>query len=113
MDPACASRRAALFTAAENGVRLRVRLSPKASHSRILGVAAEADGGSALKVAVTAAPENGKANAALIRLLAKEWKLAKTTITLIAGATDRRKSLLINGDPAALLRRLKERLDHE
>ena len=53
-------------------------------------------------------PEDGKANAALIRLLAKEWRLAKSSLEIIQGATDRRKTLLISGDGAELAARLDE-----
>lgn len=90
------------FSPAADGVRLRVRLTPRARRSRIEGLAAEADGSLALKVAVTAVPEKGRANEALIRLLADEWHLPRTAITLAAGATDRRKLLHLAGDPAAL-----------
>lgn len=85
-----------------------MRLTPKAARDRVAGLADEADGGVVLKVAVTAVPENGKANAALIKLLAKEWKLAKTTIAVVAGATDRRKTLLVAGDPDRLMTLLQD-----
>jgi uncharacterized protein YggU (UPF0235/DUF167 family) len=96
------------------GVRVFVRLTPKASRNAVQGRAPEADGGVVLKVAVTAVPENGKANQALVKLLAKEWKLPKSALTITAGATDRRKTLLIeHDDPAALLRHLTDRIsDH-
>jgi hypothetical protein len=94
------------YTVTERGLRLAVRLTPKAGRTRIEGLAAEARGGSAIKVAVTAAPENGKANAALIKLLAKEWRLPKTTIAIERGATARRKTLAIAGDGAELAERL-------
>lgn len=94
---------------AEDGVRLFVRLTPKASRNRIEGVAAEAGegGGAVLKVSVTAVPEAGKANQALIALLAKTWKLPKTAIAIASGATDRRKTLFIRGEAASLRRRLQ------
>ncbi len=96
------------MTAAAGGVRLAVRLTPKASRNRIDGIAAEADGTPVLKVAVTAVPENGKANQALIALLAKSWKLAKSSFTITGGATDRRKTLFIEGDAEELRRRVAE-----
>lgn len=89
----------------EGGVRVFVRLVPKASSDRIVGVAAEADGGSALKVAVTAVPEDGKANARLVSFLAKSLKLAKTDIAIVSGATQRRKVLLVRGDAKDVRRR--------
>lgn len=95
---------------AADGVRLFVRLTPKASRSSVQGLAEEADGRCVLKVTVTAVPENGKANEALVKLLAKAWKLPKTAISITAGATDRRKTLLVQGDPAVLLDLLSERI---
>jgi uncharacterized protein YggU (UPF0235/DUF167 family) len=91
------------FVAAANGVTARIRLTPGASANRIAGLVAEADGGVALKVTVTAVAEDGKANAALIDLLARRWHLAKRDLALIAGATSRRKLLHITGEAAPLL----------
>ena len=94
------------LTVAEGGVRLAVRLTPKASRNKIDGVVADADGGAVLKVMVTTVPEDGKANAALIALLSKSWKIAKSHVTIIQGATDRRKTLFIEGDADDLRRRI-------
>lgn len=85
-----------------SGVRLSLRVTPKARRAGIGGIAEDADGGAALKVSVTAAPEDGKANDAVIRLLAKTWHLPKSSFSVISGATGRRKVLAISGDPAAL-----------
>lgn len=90
-----------------DGVRVAVKLTPKASQDRIQDIAEEADGTLVLKVGVTAAPEGGKANAALIKLLAKTWKLPKSAIHLVSGAADRRKVLRITGAPDSLLLRLE------
>ena len=94
--------------AAAGGVRVQVRLTPKASRDRIDGLAAEADGGTVLKVSVTTVPEDGKANAALIKLLSKEWRVPKSTIDIVQGATDRRKVLHITGETGDLLARLDQ-----
>ena len=88
------------------GVFLSVRLTPKAKAARIGPVVADDAGRAALKVAVTEAPEKGKANDALIRLLAKSWRLPKTAITVVRGATDRNKTLKIEADAAAIARHL-------
>jgi uncharacterized protein YggU (UPF0235/DUF167 family) len=85
-----------------DGLCLRVRLTPKARRSAIDGLMAEADGSVVLKVAVTAVPEKGRANEALIELLAREWHIPRSSITLESGATDRRKVLHLAGDPMAL-----------
>lgn len=99
------------FAAAGAEVRVAVRLTPKASRVAILGLAPEAGGGMALKVAVTAPPEDGKANAALIKLLAKSWRLPKSAFAIIRGATDRHKLIAIAcADPVeahALAERLR------
>jgi uncharacterized protein YggU (UPF0235/DUF167 family) len=68
---------------------------------------ADADGRCALKVAVTTIPEGGKANAAVIALLAKSWRVPKSSITIRSGATAQRKILRIEGDGAALMRRIE------
>ncbi|HLO79002.1 MAG TPA: DUF167 family protein [Magnetospirillum sp.] len=90
------------------GVRVQIRLTPKAARDRVDGLAPEADGGTVLKVSVTTVPEDGKANAALIKLLSKEWRVPKSTIDIVQGATDRRKVLLITGEPQELQARLDQ-----
>ena len=87
---------------------MRIRLTPRAARSRVEGVGAGADGGAVLKVAVTAPPEKGKANAAMITLLAKAWRLPKTTMAITAGATARRMTLLVAGDAKVLVARLNQ-----
>ena len=77
------------------GLHIHIRLTPKASRDAILGWVAGADGQPVLKVSVTAVPEKGKANDALIALLAKSWKLPKGAILLVRGETDRNKTLIL------------------
>ena len=98
------------ISAARDGVRVRVRLTPRASANRVVGLVAEADGGVALKIMVTAAAEDGKANDALVALIARAWHLAKSTIAIVAGAADRRKTLHIAGSPTRLLPALEARI---
>ena len=86
-------------------MRLAVKVIPKASSERIVGISADANGAFWLKVAVTAAPEDGKANARLVALLAKSMKIAKRDISLIQGAAQRNKALLIKGASADDLER--------
>lgn len=96
------------YAATADGVRLAVHLVPKAKAGRILGLRAAAGGGGALRIAVAAAPENGAANAALLRLLADALRLPRRDLTLLHGATDRRKLVHIAGTPAALMAKLDE-----
>jgi uncharacterized protein (TIGR00251 family) len=83
-----------------------LRLQPGARSTGIDGLGELADGTVVLKVRVTEPPEGGKANAALVKLLARTWKLPKTAIRIVAGQGRRQKTLLIAGDPAALETRL-------
>ena len=98
------------FTAAADGVRLAVRLTPKASAARLVGIVEDGAGGAVLKAAVTAPAEAGKANEALLSLLAKTLGLRRAALSLALGASDRRKLVHIAGDPAALAAALEERL---
>jgi len=89
-------------------VKISVRLAPRGRADKIAGVVAGADGKPALKVTVTAPPEKGRANAALIALLAKAWRLPKTSLTVAAGTASRNKTVAIAGDADALMQRLTE-----
>ncbi|NKB59596.1 MAG: DUF167 domain-containing protein [Alphaproteobacteria bacterium] len=91
-----------------DGATAAIRLTPKAKKNRVTGTVCQADGSSALKVEVTAAPERGKANAALIALLAKAWRLPKSAFTLTMGTTNRWKTIHIAGDPDTLKQTLDE-----
>jgi uncharacterized protein len=91
------------ISAVPNGVRVRVRLQPRASHDRIVG-----QHGDALKAQVTAAPVDGAANAALERLLARVAAVPASAVRVVVGAKSRDKVLeVITRDPAALISRLR------
>lgn len=89
------------------GIIVSVRLTPKASANAVQGLAPNATGGEALKIQVTAVPEGGKANQALIKLLSKEWKIAKSRLEIVSGAAERNKSVLVRGAPKDLQNRLE------
>ncbi|MCB1538349.1 MAG: DUF167 domain-containing protein [Rhodospirillales bacterium] len=81
-------------------VILRVRLTPNAARMGIGGVFTDADGRAWLRASVTVVPEKGRANAALIEMLAKKLKIRKSAFTILSGETDRHKTLRIEGiDP--------------
>ena len=69
---------------------LPVRAQPGA---RSAGIRGEQDG--ALKVSVTQAPEKGKANKAILELLAKQLRLRKSQLELISGETSHQKRFLV------------------
>lgn len=67
------------------GAQIAVRVTPKAARNRIV-----LDDGQ-LRIYVTVVPEGGKANDAVLKLLAKALGLPKSGITLLRGATSRDK----------------------
>ena len=89
------------------GLRLAVRLTPNGGRDCVDGLETGADGGLLLKARVTAVPEDGKANKALVRLLADVLRVPKSSITIVTGQTARNKSLRIEGDPEALITKLR------
>jgi uncharacterized protein YggU (UPF0235/DUF167 family) len=95
------------FVPSAGGLGIRVHARPGARRDAIEGLRAEADGSVALRVSVRAAPEDGKANAAIAKLLAATWEVPKSRLRLTAGATDRRKLFVLEGDPAALAAQLQ------
>ena len=90
------------------GVALAVRLTPKGGRDAIDGVQVLADGRPVLRVRVSAAPTDGEANTALIRLVAKAVGVPPRDIALVSGATGRLKRLLISGDGPTLLAALEK-----
>ena len=74
------------------GATLAVRAQPGAKRNAVLGEQA-----GALKVAVTAPPEDGRANAALTELLRDWLGLKRSQVELAGGATNRNKTFLIRG----------------
>ena len=71
---------------------LAVRVQPGASRERVVGMM-----GDALKVAVNAPPEKGKANRAVEKLLAKALGLPQSSVRVTAGASSRRKTVRVDG----------------
>ena len=83
-----------------NGVLLPIQAQPKARKNGLVGIH---DG--RLKVAVTQAPEKGKANLALVKLLASSLGVRRSQIELVSGATSSKKTFLITGVEMQDLRR--------
>jgi uncharacterized protein (TIGR00251 family) len=75
-----------------DGAILAVRAQPGARKNAVVG-----EHGGALKVAVTAPPEDGRANAALVEVI-REWLCVKRSqVELVGGLTNRNKQFLIRG----------------
>ncbi|MGQ0446077.1 MAG: DUF167 family protein [Beijerinckiaceae bacterium] len=81
---------------------LSVRLTPKSSRDEICGIEQFADGRAVLKVRVRAAPEGGKANEALVRLLAKVLRIPAGAVSIEAGVSSRLKTVRLAGDSRSL-----------
>ncbi len=95
-----------------DGIDVFVRLTPKSSLDRLEGVEESADGRGHFKARVRAAPENGLANAALVKVVAKTLGTPVSAISVAAGSTSRLKTLRVTGDPdtlAATVERLMKR----
>ena len=90
------------FRLRDNGIDVFVRLTPKAALDRIDSVETAADGRSHLKARVRAIPENGAANAALERMLAKALGVPLSAVSVVAGGTSRLKTLRVVGEPTTL-----------
>ncbi|MEA2026686.1 MAG: DUF167 domain-containing protein [Chloroflexota bacterium] len=77
-----------------------LRVTPRSSRDAVEGV----DDEGALRVRVTAAPADGAANKAVIKLVAKALGVPKSALTLVSGASSRHKRLRLDGFDAALVR---------
>ncbi len=90
-----------------DSIRLSVRLIPIAAQNKIHGWTEDSEGEKTLKISVTTAPEKGKANKALINLLAKEWKIPKSDIQIVKGEKTRNKALILNNISKSPLDRIE------
>jgi uncharacterized protein len=89
------------------GVRAALKVTPRAVSSGVQGIEVDDAGRGYLAVRVNAPPQGGRANAALIKLLARRWRLPQRDLEVISGASARRKVLQIHGAPDALIARLE------
>lgn len=98
---------ASLFSHRAEGLAIAVRVQPRARKTGVLGLVERTDGRLALKLGVAEPPEQGRANAAVIALLAKAWRLPKGDFAVVAGAASRDKMLLLRGSAESLQARLE------
>jgi len=87
-------------------VLVRVKVQPRARRN-VLGGVVPASDGPRLKLQVTEAPEDGRANRAACALLAEALGIAPSAVQVVAGAAAREKMLAVAGDPAAIAARLE------
>jgi uncharacterized protein (TIGR00251 family) len=96
------------WTATAGGILLVVRLTPKGGRDAIDGVEELSDGRAVLKARVRAAPSEGEANAALVKLIARALGVAPRDVAIVAGDTARIKRLKIAGSAPTLMAALEK-----
>ena len=88
--------------ASKGGIYLRVHVQPGAKRAGPCGMY-----GDALKIAVRQMAQDGRANRALLELVADGLGIARARVRLAGGAASRKKRLFVEGDAEALIRRLR------
>jgi uncharacterized protein (TIGR00251 family) len=92
-EPSAATVAGLLAPAADGtGWIVPVRAQPKARRAEVVGLH-----GAAVKIAVTAPPDKGRANEALLDLASAAWNLKRSQVALRTGATSPHKTLLVTG----------------
>ncbi|PYM33773.1 MAG: DUF167 domain-containing protein [Candidatus Rokuibacteriota bacterium] len=85
--------------AAPPAARLRVRVEPRASRDEVVGWREET-----LRLRVSAPPLEGRANAAVVDLIARAAGVARSAVSVVAGERSRDKLVRVAGVSAAALR---------
>ncbi len=98
---------APFYTVDGNCVRIRIRLSPGAKSEGFGSIFVDGEGKAWLKASVRAVPEDGRANAGIIKLLAKFLGIAKSAVIHAGGQTSRMKVFEVPAS-AGILSQLKE-----
>ena len=81
----------------EGGIRLAVRVTPRAKKSAIAGMTVAADGKSVLSVRLAAPPVDGAANKALVEFLATTIGVPRSAVRIVSGETSRHKMVSVTG----------------
>ncbi len=94
-----------------DGIALSVRLTPKASANELIGLRDSSDGSHVLAIKVTAVPDKGKANKALIKLISKSLRVPAGKVELLWGHSSRNKEVLVRGEPNAIMAAINKWLE--
>ncbi len=79
----------------KNGIKIHLKVTPNAVKSKICDIIDGEFGQKILRVRIAAVADNGKANKALLKFMAKEWGIAPSRIKILSGETSRIKTLLV------------------
>lgn len=93
------------FEICENGLLLRVYVSPGAKRTAVVGLHNQM-----VKIAIKEKAVEGAANEALRKFLAETFKISKSSVTLIRGETSRQKVVKVSGESKNLLAQLNQAL---
>jgi uncharacterized protein (TIGR00251 family) len=96
--------RAKCYRLSPAGLSLFVRVTPNAGRDVIEGMELRDDGSAVLRVRVKAVPDKGKANAAVVGLIARAMGMPKSAVSVASGETARLKTLALVGDGDELAR---------
>ena len=83
-------------------MQIKIKVYPKSSNNSIIGLR-----NNVLIIKTTSAPDKGKANEAVIKLLSKKFKIPKSTISIVSGQASQNKTILIEADIKNLLQQIK------
>lgn len=89
-----------------DGLTLAVKVQPKSRRPGLQGCAPAADG-VRLRIGVSEAAEDGRANRAACGVLAETLDVPRSAVTVLTGHTSREKTLHVQGDPLALAKKLE------
>jgi uncharacterized protein YggU (UPF0235/DUF167 family) len=95
----------AFWRLAPDGLAVAVKVQPKSRRPGVGGTLPSADG-PRLRIGVTEAGEDGRANRAACAALARALGLPASAVALAVGAASREKTLRVSGDPSALAARI-------
>jgi uncharacterized protein YggU (UPF0235/DUF167 family) len=101
------------WRAIEGALLVTIRLTPRGGRDALGGIETLAGGRAVLTARVRAAPTEGEANAALVKLLAKSLRIPASQIRFVQGETARIKTLQLSGDGEYLAGRLSALLAGE
>jgi uncharacterized protein (TIGR00251 family) len=94
------------WRAGPDGVTVMVKVQPRSRRPGVQGIG-DSGAGPRLKIGVTEAAEDGKANRAVCALLARMLRQPLASVQIVAGAANREKLLAITGDPTSIVALLR------